>query len=101
MEAWVFRLWDEGRQIQKWRQGGMQAVFGEFVLVRAENSLLRKTVLTARLVDPAFPDIDRLPMLVDACVTDFRENIVHVSGLETPCGKTLAQSWQVILTLKK
>ncbi|MDO8336524.1 MAG: hypothetical protein Q7T74_07145 [Candidatus Saccharibacteria bacterium] len=100
MEAWVFRLWDEGRQIQKWRQGGMQAVFGEFILVRSEDSLLRKTVLTARLVDPKFPTVDRLPVLVDAAVTDFRNDILHVSGLETPTGKTFAQSWQVAFISK-
>lgn len=98
MRAFVTALWENGKQIPRWRWPGLRPLEGEFIFESSEwCELLNRHVRAAILIVPGEGNGDVLK-LVDATVQRMKDDEIVISGLEfCPVDGTHAQTWFIEL----
>lgn len=92
-------LFDEGRQLPKWREGGLKWHKGTFILDQRYDDTFKRTLTFAKLLRPSGEpgESDVLPPLRDAVVVVMKDHWLRVQGFEYDdfTKKNTYQTWHV------
>lgn len=99
MQVKVIRLFDEGRQLPKWREGGLPWHQGEFILDDKYDDVFKRTMTFAKLMrlpgEAGDPFV--LEPLRNAVVVVMKDDWLRVQGFEYDdfSKKNFYQTWHV------
>jgi hypothetical protein len=99
MQATVRLLFDEGRHLPKWREGGLKIHRGEFLIEEKYDDVFKRSMVFARLMP--LPGEGREPHVIEplrnAVVVVMKADWLRVQGFEYDdfSKKNFYQTWHV------
>ena len=101
MKVAVRLLFDEGRQLAKWREGGLKIHLGEFLIEEKYDEVFKRSMVFARLMP--LPGESRESNIIEplrnAVIVAMKDDWLRVQGFEYDdfSKKNFYQTWHVEL----